>query len=204
MAIRNLIFVVLFFISLSSCIKRNYYSLDVIYDGNSRYSYVILSKNSKNIDSIRIMDYYGTSKIEEIEDSTWHVTHKERCGTDCSMKKQYIFKVKNGTIVNSLELPLSYEDIELKDTLFIGIIKKDELRLIHYTFYNVIDESQVYNKKIEYILYYDKFNKIYYNDSLIYKGEKYKTISVDDGIYPFVNNIWGYFKKDSIYIENKY
>lgn len=81
-------------LGLYSCSKENLYTLDIVYNGNSRYSYVFLRKNHKNIDSLKIMDYYGTSKIKKIEDSTWHVSHIDRSGTNISMKKQYIFKIK--------------------------------------------------------------------------------------------------------------
>lgn len=204
MAMKTLLLTISFNICLISCNKYSLYSLVIVYNGNTRYSDVILTKNLNKIDSIRIMDYYGTSKIKEIEDSTWHVSHIERCGTDCSLKIQYIFKVKNEKIVNSLALPLSYEDIEMKDTLFISNITKDNIKIVHYTFYNYANKDKIINEKLEYTLNFDKYNKIYYNDSLIHKGIKYKALSINGDIYPYINNNWGHFKGDSIYIINEY
>lgn len=201
---RYFLLTILLNLGLSSCGKQNAYTLDIVYNGDSRYSYVFLRKNHKNIDSLRIKDYYGTSKIKKIEDSTWHVSHIDRSGTDISMKIQYIFKIKNGKIVNSLELPLSYEDIERKYSLYITSINKDSLYLIHFTFYNYIDGKNIINKKTKYTLSFDKEDKIYYNDSLLYRGVKYKVVSIDGAILPYVKNNWGNFKNDTIFMFNEY
>lgn len=204
MALIKSILIIITALIICSCLKNNLYSLKIEYNRSTHYSSVILSKNNVNIDSIRIMDYYGVSKIKKLNNKMWHISHIMRCGTDCSRKTQYIFLIKNEKIINALNLPLSYEDPELKDSLYITNIDKDSLNMVHYTFYNKIGGLNIYNQSVEYSLKYDTVSNIFYNYLFTFKGLNYKAIKFDDGIHPFINNTWGYYIKDSLYIVNEY
>ncbi|MBK8548586.1 MAG: hypothetical protein IPL63_14885 [Saprospiraceae bacterium] len=112
--------------------------------------------------------------------------------------------VKENRLIKSLELPLSNDDFFLKDTTYISKFDKDSIQVIHHIFFDNFLNPKIENQKLIYTLKFDKENKIYFNDTLVYKGEDYKTINMDDWVKVYINNNWCNFKNDTVYIMDHY
>jgi hypothetical protein len=197
-------FYIAFFITLLSCKQKDFLLLKIDYNDQKRYSFVVLLNKNIILDSFKILDYYNSCKMNQIDNHIWHVSHIDRCGSDCSAKIQYIFMVKGNKLIKSLELPLSNEDSYLKDTMYISKFDNDSLQIVHKIFFDNYIEPKIVNKQSIYTLKFDGENKTYFNDNLLYKGGDYKTIKIEDWVYVYINNNWGNFKNDTIYTIDQY
>lgn len=193
MAINNIFFVFLSF--LVSCNFDRSYNVYIDYDSSLRYSYIKLIKNNTNIDSIKINDYYGDSKINKINNNTWHIAYTERSGTDCSYSKQMIIKVYNNKIYKTLHLPYFNEDPEISEKYDINVIDEKTLK-INYSSKKTEELNKI---KSSFELKYDDRLKTYYNDSLQI-SKKFKIgINVNKEFYFSENNDWYIFSENKIY-----
>jgi hypothetical protein len=193
MAINNIFFVFLSF--LVSCNFDESYNVYIDYDSLERYSYIKLIKNNKSIDSIKIDDYYGKSKINKINNYTWHITYNERSGTDCSYSKQMIIKVYDNKIYRTLHLIYIIEDPEINEKYEINFIDEKMLKIN----YSSKKTEELNKTKSSFELKYDDRLKIYYNDSLDIDNKNKKGFNINNEFYFSESNDWYIFSKNKIY-----
>lgn len=194
MAIR--ITLAFFAIFLTSCSTDvDVYDLEIKCLDDKRTSVVELIRNKRRIDFIDLGDYYCKNKITKLDNHVWHISHNVRCGSDCIMSTQYVFMIKDDQLIKALHLPLSNNEPDYQDSLYLEQYSKESL-VFKYMYQSKEDVGEIISK--EYVLNLNEDNKTYYNSNTVFKKDSLQCISINNEIYVYENNNWFYNENDTL------
>lgn len=176
-----------------SCEKE---SFNIEINNNNNISTLYLLKNKTIVDSTKIESYYGKDKISKIKNNLYEIIFSKRCGSGCKTENVIIYKVIDNKLIETANFEYSY----FESFFDRNLIKKSFLRKTEIVF----KDSNIFLKKKYYInekfysekneiLYFDKKDKIYFNNKINFNNELFKAIKIDSLDYIYYNKKWQNF-----------